>query len=112
VKARRLFLALVALAFALGPLGMQVHGLVHVVTRTGNAIAHAHDAGDHAGHGHEAPADRACDAFDGLVGAAACGAPLVLAAPPRSALVPASYYCCTLELRVAFSTRAPPLLVS
>lgn len=105
MRSRRLVLsALLGALLAIGQLGVLVHGLLHVV----GSEPSADQLQSGATHDHDRHAPQACNAFDGLIGASACGTGFVLAAPPLVAPAAAQYYLRTVSSEVGYSSRAPP----
>ncbi len=95
-------IALLTVLLSVGQVGALLHGLLHT-SHDSHVLAEQHQDthGRHTG-------DEPCNAFDGLIGAAVCGAGLDLNIPPQAPAISAQFYFRHPPAPVVYSTRAPP----
>jgi len=95
-------IVLLALLLTTGQAGALLHGLVHTV-HDGEVLA---DQGSDANGEHSG--GEPCNAFDGLLGGAACGSHAMPLVPPQVPTASAQFYFRHPTVLVVYSTRAPP----
>ncbi len=96
--------AVLALVLTVGQVGALLHGLFHAAEFGGDVAAHVYDGDGHDEHSGE----KSCAAFDGMIGAAACGSMPSMLVAQQVAATGAQYYFRYPIVRVVFSPRAPP----